>query len=195
MAGQMTAEEKRHYNMSRIRGKDTKPEMIVRRHLHRSGYRYRVNLRRLPGTPDIVLAKYRTVIFVNGCFWHGHKGCQQYTVPHTNTEFWVEKVRRNKERDELAIQRLESLSWSVITVWECELKPKISDETMARMESGLRANKAKWEAYCRRRREDREFAKAEARRKKAIREEVERELQEQFGMDVRVRWMSLGEED
>ena len=101
----------RHLMMSHIGSRDTRPELKVRRALHYSGYRYRLNVRTLHGAPDIVLPKYRTAIFVNGCFWHGHKGCKQYTVPQTSTEFWVEKVRRNKERDELAVQRLESLSW------------------------------------------------------------------------------------
>ena len=180
----------RHSCMSKIHSKGTKPEIKFRKALFSRGYRYRVNARSLPGTPDIVLPKYRTVIFVNGCFWHGHKGCRQYTVPQTNTEFWVEKVRRNKERDEVNAQRLESLSWSVVTVWECELKPKVFDETMARVEAELQANKAKWETYCERRRADRAFARAEAKRKKAIREEVERELQEQFHIPVRISKMS-----
>lgn len=185
----------RHKAMSHIGSRDTTPELKVRKALHRSGYRYRLNVRTLPGTPDIVLPKYRTAIFVNGCFWHGHKGCKYYTVPETNTEFWVEKVRRNKERDELAVQRLESLSWSVITVWECNLKPKVFDETMARVEAELTANKVKWEAYRQRRRDDREFARAETRRKKAVREEVERELQEQFGVPVKIRRMSHLDEE
>lgn len=89
----------RHANMAAIRGKDTKPEMLVRRYLWGHGFRYRLNHPRLPGKPDIVLRKYRTCIFVNGCFWHGHEGCQYYTIPKTNTEFWVDKVKRNKERD------------------------------------------------------------------------------------------------
>ena len=109
--------EQRHRNMSRIRSRDTKPEKKVRQTLFRSGFRYRLNVRNLPGTPDIVLPKYRTAIFVNGCFWHGHKGCKYYTVPSTNVEFWMDKVRRNKERDDLNNQRLESLSWSIITIW------------------------------------------------------------------------------
>lgn len=177
--------------MSRIRSRDTKPEKKVRQSLFRSGFRFRVNVKTLPGTPDIVLPKYRTAIFVNGCFWHGHKGCKQYTIPQTNTEFWVKKVKRNKERDELAAQRLDLLSWSVITIWECELKPTVFAGTMERVEKELEANKAKWEAYCQRRRSDREFARAEARRKKAIQKEVEKELQEQFDIPEKIRRMSL----
>ena len=89
----------RHKNMAAIKSKDTKPEMVVRRYLWEHGFRYRLNHPRLPGKPDIVMRKYRTCIFVNGCFWHGHEGCRYYTIPKTNTEFWVNKVKRNKERD------------------------------------------------------------------------------------------------
>ena len=91
--------QQRHNNMAAIHGKDTKPEMVVRRWLWGRGFRYRLNHPRLPGKPDIVMRKYRTCIFVNGCFWHGHEGCRYYTIPKTNTEFWVNKVKRNKERD------------------------------------------------------------------------------------------------
>lgn len=180
--------------MSHIGSRDTIPELKVRKVLHRSGYRYRLQVRTLPGTPDIVLPKYRTAIFVNGCFWHGHKGCNHYTVPQTNTDFWVEKVRRNKERDDLAVQRLDLLSWSTITVWECELRPKVFEETVSRIESELTVNRAKWETYRRRRCEDRVFARTEARRKKIVREEFERELQAQFDIPVKIRRMSLMEE-
>ena len=120
----------RHANMAAIHGKDTKPELMVRRWLWRNGYRYRLNHPRLPGKPDIVLRKYRTCIFVNGCFWHGHEGCQYYTVPKTNTEFWVDKVRRNKERDVKVQYELASMGWHCITIWECELKPKVRENTL-----------------------------------------------------------------
>ena len=129
--------EQRHYNMSRIHGKDTKPEIAVRRYLFRSGLRFRKNDRRLPGTPDIVLPKYKTVIFINGCFWHGHNGCKYYRIPKTNTEFWQAKIARNIERDEDIIQQLIDLGWNVITVWECELKPKTADSTMSRLYSKI----------------------------------------------------------
>lgn len=181
--------------MSSIKGKDTKPEIVLRHVLHAKGYRYRKNVKSLPGKPDIVLAKYRTVIFVNGCFWHGHDGCKHYTVPATNTEFWVEKVRRNKERDEVDIQRLESLSWSVVTIWECELKSKVFQDTITKVETALVSNKEKWDAYQAKRRSDREFAKAESRRKRQVREEVERELQEQFHIPVKIRRMAYTEND
>lgn len=182
--------EQRHSNMSRIRSRDTKPEKKVRQALFRSGFRYSINVKTLPGTPDIVLPKYRTVIFVNGCFWHGHKGCKYYTTPSTNVEFWVEKVIKNKERDALNNQRLESLTWSIITIWECELKSKAFDATIARVISELHQNKSKWEAYQAKRRSDREFAIAEARRKRQIRAEVERELQEQFHIPVKIQKLS-----
>ncbi|HOE75567.1 MAG TPA: DNA mismatch endonuclease Vsr [Rectinema sp.] len=177
----------RHNNMSQIKSRDTKPEKKVRQSLFSSGFRFRVNVKTLPGTPDIVLPKYRTVIFVNGCFWHGHKGCKYYTVPETNVEFWVDKVRKNKERDALNNQRLESLSWSIITIWECELKSKVFDATIERVVSELQQNKVKWEQYQQRRRTDREFSRAEAKRKRLIREEVEKELQEKFHIPVKVR--------
>ena len=181
--------------MSKIHSASTKPEIKVRKALFRKGYRFRVNVKTLPGTPDMVLHKYRTVIFVNGCFWHGHDGCKHYTVPKTNTEFWVEKVRRNKERDAVNVQRLESLSWGVITIWECELKSKVFQDTIAKVEAELAANRAKWEAYQAKRRSDREFAKAESRRKRQIWKEVERELQEQFHIPVKIRRMAIAESD
>lgn len=144
--------EQRHYNMSRIRGKDTKPEMIVRKYLWSRGFRYRLNHPRLPGKPDIVLRKYRTCIFVNGCFWHGHNlpmgevisdelsviGGKIHTVessecckiPKTNTAFWVNKIERNQERDIEVQKRLAEMGWHSITVWECELKPAVRERTL-----------------------------------------------------------------
>lgn len=122
--------QQRHANMAAIHGKDTKPEMVVRCFLWRQGFRYRLNHPRLPGKPDIVMRKYRTCIFVNGCFWHGHEGCKYYTVPKTHTEFWINKVRRNKERD-LRVQReLASMGWHSIIIWECELKPPKREDTL-----------------------------------------------------------------
>ena len=123
-------QSQRHNNMAAIKGKNTKPEMVVRRFLWAKGFRYRVNDARLPGHPDIVLRKYRTCIFVNGCFWHGHEGCKYYSVPKSNTDFWVRKSARNKERDKEEQQRLVSMGWHSITVWECELKPSVRDNTL-----------------------------------------------------------------
>ena len=187
--------EQRHICMSRVRSINTKPEIKLRKALFEKGFRYRVNVKTLPGKPDMVLPKYHTAIFVNGCFWHGHNGCKHYTVPETNMEFWVEKVRKNKERDAVNVQRLESLSWSVVTIWECELKSKVFQDTIAKVEAELAANKVKWESYQARRRSDREFARAEARRKRRIREEVERELQEQFRIPVKIRRMASADND
>ena len=122
--------ESRSYNMSRIRSKNTKPEEIVRKFLFRKGFRYRKNDKRLPGTPDIVLPKYRTVIFVHGCFWHGHDGCKYFVMPKTRTEFWQAKIERNKERDSENQQQLASMGWHCITIWECQLKPKAREVTL-----------------------------------------------------------------
>lgn len=122
--------ETRSYNMSRIKGKDTKPEEIVRKYLFSKGFRYRKNDKRLPGTPDIVLPKYKTVIFVNGCFWHGHKDCRYFVVPKTNTEFWLNKINTNIERDKRKHKELKELGWNVIVMWECELRSKSVDATL-----------------------------------------------------------------
>jgi DNA mismatch endonuclease (patch repair protein) len=124
----------RSYNMSRIKGKNTKPEMLVRKFLHANGYRYRLHgLRpsataegkgvRLPGKPDIVLPKYHTVIFVHGCFWHGHANCKYFVMPKTRTQWWTDKINRNKANDEKAAKALKKDGWKVINVWECDLKP------------------------------------------------------------------------
>lgn len=112
----------RHRCMSRIRGKNTKPEILVRKGLHARGFRFRLHNRKLPGSPDIVLPKYGVAIMVNGCFWHGHKGCRYATRPKTNIEFWETKIARNQHRDEVTAAHLEALGWTVITVWECELR-------------------------------------------------------------------------
>lgn len=112
----------RSYNMSQIKGKNTKPEELVRKYLFSQGFRYRKNDKRLPGTPDIVLPKYKTAIFVNGCFWHGHEGCKYFVWPKSNEEFWKNKINTNIARDKKKTQALEELGWKVIVVWECELK-------------------------------------------------------------------------
>lgn len=108
--------------MSRIGGKNTKPEILLRRLLHRRGYRFRLHAPGLPGKPDIVLKKYNTVVFVHGCFWHRHKGCSDATTPKTRTDFWLEKFRKTVERDCRKQAELEALGWQVLTVWECQLK-------------------------------------------------------------------------
>jgi DNA mismatch endonuclease (patch repair protein) len=111
----------RSERMSRIRSHDTKPEITLRRELHRRGFRFRLRNASLPGKPDIVLAKYRTAIFVHGCFWHRHPGCKVATTPKSNTEFWIEKFSRNVARDKSVITQLETCGWTVIVIWECEL--------------------------------------------------------------------------
>ena len=123
--------------MAAIHGKDTKPEMVVRRYLWGHGFRYRLNHPRLPGKPDIVMRKYRTCIFVNGCFWHGHKGCSKYTVPKTNTEFWTAKVARNQARDQEVWRKLEAHGWAVVIVWECELDKAHLADTIDRVSSEI----------------------------------------------------------
>lgn len=126
----LTAEQ-RHRNMAAIKSRGTKPEMTVRKYLWHEGFRYRLNDRRLPGHPDIVLRKYRTCIFVNGCFWHGHENCGGYTIPKTNTEFWKRKIDRNKARDTEDQRQLAAMGWHCITVWECQLKPAVRESTLA----------------------------------------------------------------
>ena len=116
------SQTKRSYNMSRIRGKNTKPEILVRKGLHARGFRFRLHNKKLPGSPDIVLPKYGVAIMVNGCFWHGHKGCRYATKPKSNVEFWETKIARNRHRDEVTTAHLEALGWTVITIWECELR-------------------------------------------------------------------------
>ena len=121
MADTMTPEQ-RSRCMSAVKGKDTKPEMIVRKYLFSKGLRYRLHVRSLPGNPDIVLPKYKTVVFINGCFWHGHEGCKYYRLPKTNIDFWESKITNNKNRDCQNEIKLEELGWRVIRFWECEIK-------------------------------------------------------------------------
>ena len=121
----IVSEEQRSYNMSRIRGRNTKPELAVRSMLHSMGYRFTVNgplNRKLPGKPDIVLPKYKTVIFVHGCFWHGHQGCKDFRIPKTRTEWWKAKIEGNVARDKRQQEELRKLGWKVVVIWECELR-------------------------------------------------------------------------
>ena len=131
--------EQRSYNMSRIRNKNTKPEELVRKYLFSQGFRYRKNDAKLPGKPDIVLPKYKTVIFVNGCFWHGHEGCRYFVWPKNNAEFWKEKITRNIRRDKNNHQLLVEQGWRVIDIWECELKKDMADNTLERLVQMLRS--------------------------------------------------------
>lgn len=129
MSDRLTIEQ-RHNNMAAIRGRDTKPEILVRKFLWSQGFRYRLNHPRLPGKPDIVLRKYRTCIFVNGCFWHGHEGCKYYVVPKSNTKFWQDKILRNQQRDLEVMHKLAEMGWHTIVVWKCELKPAVREQTL-----------------------------------------------------------------
>lgn len=130
--------ETRSYNMSCIKGKNTRPEEIVRKYLFSQGFRYRKNDKKLPGTPDIVLPKYKTVIFVNGCFWHGHDGCRYFVIPKTNTEFWTKKIETNRNRDIRKINDLQTLGWKVIVVWECQLKKEKADITLNNLKTTIK---------------------------------------------------------
>ena len=132
--------EQRFKCMSNNRAKDSGPELLLRHALWHRGLRYRVNVKRLPGSPDIVLPKYRSAIFVHGCFWHGHKDCKNYTVPKTNTEFWVAKVARNRERDQAVWRQLEAKGWHVIIVWECQLKKADLEGTIDRVVAEIKHN-------------------------------------------------------
>ena len=120
----------RSYNMSRIRGKDTKPEIIVRKFLHSKGLRFRLHSKELPGKPDVVLRKYYTVIFINGCFWHGHKGCRYFILPKTRSEWWLNKIERNRENDKSTISKLRKSGWDIISIWECQLKKDKRETTL-----------------------------------------------------------------
>jgi DNA mismatch endonuclease (patch repair protein) len=124
------SKETRSFNMSRIKDKNTKPEILVRKYLFSQGLRYRLYSKKLPGRPDIVLQKYHTVIFIHGCFWHGHEGCRYFVVPKTRTEWWLNKINTNRENDRKNCELLKEMKWNVITVWECSLKKKKQESTL-----------------------------------------------------------------
>ena len=161
--------------MSHIRSKSTRPEELIRKCLWRQGFRYLVNDKRLPGRPDIVLPKYRAVIFVHGCFWHGHKDCKFYTVPKTNTEFWMAKVARNQERDQEVWRKLEAKGWSVIIVWECQLKKAVLEETVNHVADEIRHNGEIFRCA----QKERKKAREEYRQERRIRKEREQSLLEE----------------
>lgn len=121
----------RSYNMSRIKGKNTKPEILVRKFLFAHGFRYRIHVKNLPGKPDIVLPKYRIVIFIQGCFWHGHEGCKYFVIPQTRTDWWLEKINRNRENDLKNHDLLIKENWRVIVLWECMLRPYLREKTLS----------------------------------------------------------------
>ncbi|GAB3688522.1 very short patch repair endonuclease [Spirosoma flavus] len=130
--------EQRSFNMSRVRSKDTKPELIVRKFLHAHGYRYQLHVKKLPGSPDIVLPKYNLVIFVHGCFYHGHEGCKYFVIPKTRTEWWLEKINSNRRRDDESIVKLIKSGWWVLVVHECELKPSNREKTLQALLSHIK---------------------------------------------------------
>lgn len=119
--------------MSRIKGTNTKPEMLVRKFLHAKGLRYRLHNKDLPGKPDLTFPKYHTVIFINGCFWHGHKGCKYFVMPKTRTEWWSEKIEKNIKRDSKSLDDLKELGWYSLVIWECELKPDKREKTLSNL--------------------------------------------------------------
>lgn len=122
--------EVRSYNMSQIRGKDTKPELLVRKFLFANGFRYRLYDKKLPGKPDVILPRFKTIIFIQGCFWHGHDNCKYFVVPKTRTEFWLDKIEGNKKRDKENIAQLKNNGWNVLTVYECELRKEKQEMTL-----------------------------------------------------------------
>lgn len=129
--------------MAGIKGKNTKPEMNVRRYLHSMGFRYRLHVKNLPGRPDVVLPKYKLVIFVHGCFWHRHKGCRYATSPDQNAGKWEEKFRKNIERDEIQIEQLKKLGWRIIVIWECGLR--LSEPDLSWLAELIKGNQLYWE--------------------------------------------------
>lgn len=135
------SKETRSYNMSKIKGKDTKPEMLVRKFLFANGFRYRLHDKKLPGKPDIVLPKYKTVIFVHGCFWHGHEGCKYFVVPKTRTEWWLNKINHNIENDQKANIALQNEGWKILTIWECDLKSNRKEQTLAGLVKTIKSSK------------------------------------------------------
>lgn len=164
--------------MSHIRSADTKPELKLRHALWRIGFRYRVNDKHLPGKPDIVLPKYHTVIFVHGCFWHGHKDCPNYSVPKSNTDFWKAKIERNQQRDQEVWRQLEAKGWYVLIVWECELKKAMLEGTVERVASTLNHNRNTFLYLQRARRKARALYREERRQRKeresALKEELKK---------------------
>lgn len=132
----------RSYNMSKIKGKNTKPELLVRKFLHAQGYRYRLHDRKLPGKPDIILPKYRTIIMVHGCFWHGHEGCRYFVIPKTRTDWWTDKIEKTRAKDSENRKKLELLGWKVITIFECDLKSKVREKSLEDLKRKIKEHEA-----------------------------------------------------
>lgn len=170
----------RHRNMAAISSANTKPELKLRKELWRRGFRFRVNDKQLPGKPDIVFPKYHTIIFVHGCFWHGHKECGRFTIPKTNTDFWMTKIARNQERDQEVWRRLEAKGWAVIIVWECQLKKAELDNTVNRLEKEIRRNGAIYRQEQNERQKARVAYREERRRLQEREAAVKSELKHSF---------------
>jgi DNA mismatch endonuclease (patch repair protein) len=128
----------RSYNMSRIKGQNTKPEILVRKYLHGKGLRYSLHNKSLPGKPDLCFKKYMKVLFINGCFWHGHKNCKYYKLPATRTDWWQDKIETTVKRDKKKIEELNAIGWSSLIVWECELKPQYREQTLSNLYLSIR---------------------------------------------------------
>jgi DNA mismatch endonuclease (patch repair protein) len=137
------SKETRSYNMSRIPSKNTKPELLVRKFLFSKGFRYRLHDSKIPGMPDIVFSKFRTVIFVHGCFWHGHKNCRHFVLPKSRQEYWIPKIERNASRDALLSDSISGMGWNMITIWECQLKSKCIHETLEILQQRIEEIKCK----------------------------------------------------
>lgn len=193
MSDKLTPQQRSHC-MSRIRGKDTKPELLVRKGLHARGFRFRLQDRKLPGRPDIVLPKYGVAIMVNGCFWHGHKGCRYATKPKSNVEFWQTKIQRNQHRDEVTSAHLEALGWRVITIWECELRS--ADVLQARLDALAEEIRKAGLALAERRRQQKISAAALKKERELMLERqsrLEAELDAMFPIPKRIRKASLND--
>jgi DNA mismatch endonuclease (patch repair protein) len=134
-------QETRSYNMSQIKGKNTKPELLVRKFLHAQGLRFRIHVKNLPGSPDITLPRYKCVILIHGCFWHGHKGCKYFIIPKTRTEFWENKIKTTKSRDTLNTLKLSEQGWRVVEIWECQLKRGTISQTLEALVSEIKLPK------------------------------------------------------
>lgn len=168
--------EQRHKNMAAIHSSSTKPELKLRRALWSLGFRYRINEKHLPGKPDIVLPKYRTVVFIHGCFWHGHNDCRYYTVPKTNTDFWTAKITRNQQRDQEVWRHLEAKGWYVIIVWECELKKHRFEDTVNSVAAEIVRNGNTYQYIQTARKKARALYQEERRRAKEREEALKAEL-------------------
>ena len=181
----------RHICMSSIRGKNTKPEILVRKGLHARGFRFRLHNKKLPGSPDIVLPKYGVAIMVNGCFWHGHKGCRYATKPKTNIEFWETKIVRNRHRDEVTTAHLEALGWTVITIWECELRnsPQLDERLDALAEEIRKVGEAKRVKDINKR-QSRAAARREREELLRKQAELENEINQLYPIPKRIRTIS-----